>query len=134
MGVFFLKFIEVKGDLFSEPYRKGDIYVHCISADFALGAGIAKQFREKFPIFTQEKQRMIQEFSCVSRFGLFPVVTEGYSFKTHHKHDRLSLQSTVAWQRRILASTNGSYWRNYGTSTRARSNVSARLLLKNIKT
>ena len=78
-GGVFLNLVETKGNLFSETYRKGDIYVHCISADFALGAGIAKQFREKFPIFTQEKQRMIQEFSCVSRFGLIPVVTEGYT-------------------------------------------------------
>ena len=75
-----MNFVEIKGDLFSEPYRKGkDIYVHCISSDFALGAGIAKTFRNKFPIFIHQKQRMIHEFSLVSRFGLFPVMTDGYT-------------------------------------------------------
>ena len=35
-------FNEVKGNLFNEP--TSSLLVHCISADFALGAGIAKDF------------------------------------------------------------------------------------------
>ena len=36
---------EVKGDLFTVP--KDYSLVHCISADFALGAGIAKEFAKR---------------------------------------------------------------------------------------
>lgn len=38
---------EVKGDLFASD---AEILVHCISADFALGAGIAKTFRDKYGV------------------------------------------------------------------------------------
>lgn len=37
-----MNIIEVKGDLFSAP--KDNVLMHCISSDFALGAGIAKKF------------------------------------------------------------------------------------------
>lgn len=39
-----MTFTEVKKDLFTLPTDY--MLVHCISADFALGAGIAKQFRK----------------------------------------------------------------------------------------
>lgn len=39
-----MNFIETKMDLFSVP--QGYYIAHCISADFALGAGIAKQLDE----------------------------------------------------------------------------------------
>ena len=35
---------EIKGDLFTAP--RDNILVHCISADHAMGAGIAKKFTE----------------------------------------------------------------------------------------
>lgn len=74
-----MKLIEVNGDLFSEPYAKGaDVYVHCISSDFALGAGIAKIFREKFPIFVERKLEMIRKFQKAKLSGLFSVATEGH--------------------------------------------------------
>ena len=74
-----MNIIEVKGDLFSEPYAKGeDVYVHCVSSDFALGAGIAKTFREKFPIFVERKQEMIRKFPRAKLSGLFSVATEGH--------------------------------------------------------
>lgn len=38
----------VKGDLFTAP--KTDMLVHCISADFELGAGIAKTFRDEYNV------------------------------------------------------------------------------------
>lgn len=74
-----MKLIEVNGDLFSEPYTKGeDVYAHCISSDFALGAGIAKIFREKFQIFVERKQEMIRKFPKAKLFGLFSVASNGY--------------------------------------------------------
>ena len=39
-----MNYTEITGDLFKEA--KGRVLAHCISADFALGAGIAVKFRE----------------------------------------------------------------------------------------
>lgn len=41
-----LVFSEVQGDLLSAP--RGWALVHCISADYALGAGVAKQIDERY--------------------------------------------------------------------------------------
>ena len=40
-----MKLIEVKQDLFIVP--KDYALAHCISADYALGAGIAKEFAKR---------------------------------------------------------------------------------------
>lgn len=42
-----MKYIEVKGDLFKT--KKRFVYAHCIAKDLALGAGIALQFRRRYP-------------------------------------------------------------------------------------
>ena len=39
-----MTFREENGDLFAEEILKGYALGHCISSDFALGAGIAKAF------------------------------------------------------------------------------------------
>ena len=53
-----MTFTEEQGDLFAEEILRNYALCHCISSDFALGAGIAKQFAkmgvkkglcEKFP-------------------------------------------------------------------------------------
>lgn len=41
-----MTFNEIKGDLFNVP--QGYYLVHCISGDYALGAGIAKKFDEEY--------------------------------------------------------------------------------------
>lgn len=51
-----MKIKEIKKDLFLEKYKTGDIYAHCISADFVLGKGIAKTFKEKFPELKKKKE------------------------------------------------------------------------------
>lgn len=53
---------EIKGDLFSVDLSKYQhaMYAHCISADFALGAGIAKIFNEKFDM----SKKLSQKFAC----------------------------------------------------------------------
>ena len=48
----------VKKDLFTEP--QGYYLVHCISNDFALGAGIAKQFVEHYNM----KFKLIETYRC----------------------------------------------------------------------
>lgn len=42
-----MNYLEIKADLFSY-YDEGYYLAHCISADFKLGAGIAKEFEERF--------------------------------------------------------------------------------------
>lgn len=41
---------EVVGDLFSEDNNKDAYFVHCISADFALGKGIAVEFVHRYDV------------------------------------------------------------------------------------
>lgn len=53
----------VHGDLFTAP---SEYYLaHCISGDFALGAGIAKTFNEKFEM----RDRLFQEYPFKSNKG-----------------------------------------------------------------
>lgn len=47
-------YTEVYGDLFEMP--KDYILAHCISSDFAMGAGIARIFRNKYGVKQQLKQ------------------------------------------------------------------------------
>lgn len=50
-----MKYIEVKQDLFTVP--EDYALVHCISADFALGAGIALQFQKRYNTRIELRQR-----------------------------------------------------------------------------
>lgn len=66
---------EIKGDLFSYPYTSSDIYVHCISSDFAMGAGIAKIFSNKFPAFVTRKAEMASDYAKrFSELRIYPVL------------------------------------------------------------
>lgn len=58
-----MKIIEIKKDLFKEKIEKNDVLVHCISADFKMGAGIAKKFKKRFSIFENQKEKIINEYS-----------------------------------------------------------------------
>lgn len=65
---------EVKGNLFKAPTNY--YLVHCISADFAMGAGIAKQFTQKG----------IKNYLC-SKYPIYKWNNKGYAlfapFETH---------------------------------------------------
>lgn len=50
-----MTFLEEKKNLFDMPNDYA--LVHCISADFALGAGIAKQFQQKYNTKNELRQR-----------------------------------------------------------------------------
>ena len=41
-----MKYLEIRDDLFK--YDKEYYLVHCINRDFALGAGIAKEFDKRY--------------------------------------------------------------------------------------
>ncbi|MDE6592868.1 MAG: macro domain-containing protein [Oscillospiraceae bacterium] len=96
-----LKFL--KGDLFEadEDY----FLAHCISADFALGAGIAKTFNENFDMRARlrqayggmEREKLVGRALMIGRvFNL--VSKERYFNKPTYK----SLQSCLEDMRRIM--------------------------------
>ena len=79
---------ERKGNIFEDLER--DIYlVHCISNDFALGAGIAKQIEIRYNIKQYLKDNFYQkEFipRCILTKNIFNLVTkEFYWYKPTYK-------------------------------------------------
>ena len=54
-----MNYTEIKGDLFA-LCKYDYALAHCISADFALGAGIAKEFERRFKI----RERLIGKFGA----------------------------------------------------------------------
>ena len=70
-----LEYVEIEGDLFSSK----DCLAHCVSADFHMGTGIAKQVKTKYPTTYQKDidhkthplfaQWMEQERRCVYHHG-----------------------------------------------------------------
>lgn len=81
-----MKFNEVQGDLFNAP--QGCYLAHCISGDYALGAGIAKKFTEvydmrfklhrDYPIPTGEKYANVGRALLVD--NVFNLVTKPRCF------------------------------------------------------
>ena len=57
-----MKYQEIKGNLFDAP--QNSYLVHCISADFALGAGIATEFNKRF-----DERRLLKE-----KYPKFPII------------------------------------------------------------
>lgn len=77
---------EVKGDLFTAP--QGCYLAHCISGDYALGAGIAKKFddvynmrfklHKNYPIPTGEKFAAVGEAVLVD--NVFNLITKPFYY------------------------------------------------------
>lgn len=78
-----MKYIEEKGNLFevSNEYK----LVHCISSDFALGKGIAKQFVEKYDV----KNKLLKTYKrnnwegkgyCLQTDNVYNLVTKKFYF------------------------------------------------------
>lgn len=87
-----MKIEELNGDLFNAPE---EFYLaHCISRDFALGAGIAVKFESKFHL---KKQLMVASDSeknsgCVLTGRVFNLITkEKYYEKPSYRSMLLSL-------------------------------------------
>ena len=71
-----MKIKQKLGNLFDEPYNPSeDIYVHCISADWKLGKGIAKTFRDKFP-FLNLTEKAKEEFKDLFTVGSCFILTD----------------------------------------------------------
>ena len=56
-----MKITEIKKDLFD---FKADVYVHCISLDCEMGAGIAKQFVRYFPYMKAALIEFVKYNNC----------------------------------------------------------------------
>lgn len=86
-----MTFIEVQGDLFTAP--QGHYLVHCISSDFALGAGIAMQFNNVFNM----REKLLRNYgyydyeelgaTCLPIDNVYNLVTKNRCF------DKPTLQS-----------------------------------------
>lgn len=100
-----MKFNVIKADLFTMP--TDNILAHCISADFALGAGIAKIFRDKLGIKEELERRYTGEwddrgycaFTNEAEWLVANLVTKERSF---HKPTYASLRQALEDFRRLL--------------------------------
>lgn len=74
------KLLEVKGDLLKSPLieKPNTMILHCVSADYALGAGVALQIELKYHIRSELKQ--IGKYSypdCIATGNILNMVTKG---------------------------------------------------------
>lgn len=65
---------EEKRDLFSVP--EDYYFVHCISADFALGKGIALEFKKRFDMKNRLKATEETDSKCILIDRVFNLVTK----------------------------------------------------------
>lgn len=93
-----MNYTETKGNLLSVP--QGYYLAHCISGDFALGAGIAKQFDEvynmRFKLFKNYPFEMGEKYGYVGKAllidNVFNLVTKP---KCYHKPSYDTLLDTI---------------------------------------
>lgn len=67
-------FSEINGDLFSRKMNDKDYYVHCISRDYACGAGIAKEFNKRYGLTRKLRELPITDVMLVE--NVFNLVTK----------------------------------------------------------
>jgi len=96
---------EEKRDLFTVD--KKYCFAHCISADYALGAGIAVQFQKRFKL--KNKLKSIGNGNhpeCLNVDGVFNLVTKA---KYSHKPTYNSLKESLIQMRDIMLYCNCKY-------------------------
>ena len=93
---------EVKQNLFTVP----DNYylVHCISADYALGAGIAVEFQKKFHLKQKLSDVGTHEHpDCIKIGRVFNLVTKS---KYWNKPTYQSLETTLTYMKDFIITNN----------------------------
>lgn len=78
-----IEYREEHGNLFEKYMDKPVTFAHCISADFALGAGIAKQFDERFHLRKELKEKFplgVDRPCCIYINRVFNLVTKEKCF------------------------------------------------------
>ena len=107
-----MKIIEIKKDLFKEKIEKNDVLVHCVSADFKMGAGIAKEFKKKFSIFENQKEKIINEYSknkngvLILKNNIFFIANLVTKDKYWQKPTYESLEFSLLNMKKILENNN----------------------------
>lgn len=89
-----------KDDDVFDYWGRNDVYfVHCISADCAMGAGIAKQFVNKFKEVNRDLRKECKsqidkwQWTCTITYPLYSIVTKDYYYeKPTYKSMRLALK------------------------------------------
>ena len=91
-----MKMIHIDGDLFSAPPHIG--LVHCVSADFAMGAGIAAKMVQHYPWLKELRKTKAVTYCCVvaehPKRTVYNLVTkESYWQKPTYTSLRLALEN-----------------------------------------
>lgn len=83
-----MNYMEMTGDLFTVP--QGYYLAHCISGDFSLGAGIAKQFDEvynmRFKLFRDYPFEVNEKYGYVGKALLVDNVFNLVTKPRHYHH------------------------------------------------
>lgn len=102
-----MKYAKVKGNLFKVNSRF--VLAHCVSRDMALGAGIAKQFRDNFPKMDIDlNANKPERFPVVVRWEgenrvIYNLVTKERYF---NKPTRTSLEKTLIDLKKMMLDHN----------------------------
>ena len=91
-----MNFTEIKGNLFDRPMGPNDYYVHCISRDYACGAGIAKEFNKRYDLTNILRKSGTDD--------LTPIVYNVINLVTKNKY----------WQKPTYKSLEDCLWRVWG--------------------
>ena len=98
--------IEQQGDLLDFPHS----IAHCISADFKLGAGLAKQIKEKFPSYFPTKKEYKQQVLHAQYLGhdkfVFLLIVKPRYFHKPTYHSLRKALLTLRDQMNFSESTN----------------------------
>jgi hypothetical protein len=86
-----MTFTEIKGNLFDRELEPSEYYVHCISRDYACGAGIAKEFKKRY--------NLTPDVLTAGRvYGNLSIVSNVFNLITKNKY----------WQKPTYASLSGA--------------------------
>lgn len=104
-----MTFEELNLDLFDYvPSDQNFYYAHCISRDFALGAGIAKTFRKKFALTKPTLTAgLVHNVSIVS--NVFNLITKSHYWE---KPTYQSLESSLKEMKSLILTLNGNNTNN----------------------
>ena len=69
-----MTFTEIHGNLFDRKLEENEYYVHCISRDYACGAGIAKEFNKRYNL--TEELRKLPPCNCMTVDNVINLVTK----------------------------------------------------------
>lgn len=81
---------EIKGNLFAA--NPGWVFAHCVSQDGAMGAGIALQFRNRYPRMPQYVRTNATQFPSVVRYVengqvIYNLVTKARYYNKPSRHN-----------------------------------------------